>query len=74
VPEPGDTFVRRRVRSGLDGELTVDVVAVASLATHFLVPAMTGLDESRALTALGLLVIALLAFAVAVEADAGSPE
>jgi hypothetical protein len=58
------------------GTLAVAVLAVvvASLATHFLVPAMTGLDESRALTALGLLVIAVLAFAVAVGVDGESAE
>lgn len=49
-------------------------VVVASLATHFLVPVMTGVDESRALTALGLLVIALLAFASVVQSDGGPPE
>ncbi|NHN43084.1 hypothetical protein G9C85_15815 [Halorubellus sp. JP-L1] len=38
-------------------------VVVASLATHFFVPLMTGVSEGRALTALGLLSVALVAFA-----------
>lgn len=38
-------------------------VVVAALATHFFVPAMTGVPESRALAALGLLTVAMLAFA-----------
>lgn len=38
-------------------------VVVASFATHFFVPAMTAVPEDRALTALGLLAVALVAFA-----------
>jgi hypothetical protein len=38
-------------------------VVVASLATHFFVPVMTAVPRDRALTALGLLAIALVAFA-----------
>jgi len=38
-------------------------VVVAALATHFFVPLMTGVAERRALTALGLLSVALVAFA-----------
>jgi hypothetical protein len=38
-------------------------VGVASLATHFFVPVMTAVPRDRALTALGLLAIALVAFA-----------
>jgi hypothetical protein len=36
-------------------------VVVASLATHFFVPLMTAVPEDRALTALGLLAVALVA-------------
>lgn len=38
-------------------------VVVASLATHFLVPLMIGIDQQRAITALGLLMVALVTFA-----------
>lgn len=38
-------------------------VVVASLATHFFVPVMTAVPQDRALTALGLLAVALVAFA-----------
>jgi len=38
-------------------------VVVASLATHFFVPAMTAVPRNRALTALGLFAVALVAFA-----------
>jgi hypothetical protein len=44
-------------------------VVVAALATHFFVPVMTGVPEQRALTALGLLCVALVGFAYAVNAS-----
>lgn len=44
-------------------------VLVASLATHFFVPLMTAVPQDRALTALGLLAVALVAFAYLADTE-----
>lgn len=49
-------------------------VAVASVATHFLVPLMAGLSSERASTALGLLAISIVAFAYLAYTASDSPE
>ena len=64
--ELGATASTRAVEAvhGL-GTLAVGSVAVvvAALATHFFVPALVSIPEGRAYTALGLVTVAILAFA-----------